>query len=284
MKLPQKSIYLLAFAALTAPATAQLPEETPGCACPGSECAGETSQLGVCTLVKWNIDLGLTDDTTEAICDVVANSTEFQEDRGTESEPYFFTTGGGVTTGPWASVGGTTTEVGRGSCLDAYQRQNSCLAETPEGLDRLSGSTSQVEPNSCGQVTVNFPNETEFSYSTVCRGYFDINEGVATYGMDVRYAIHSEGQDVDLCDEENIGGVATLLTEESWQQQPGSRYACGEITYEDETYYVMLINLGNEPCSAGPTSAPTPSPSDSTAASVGVSMMLLVFGAAMFVL
>ena len=211
--------------ALAVPVAAQLPEETPGAGCPGSECAGETSQLGVCTLAKWNIDLNFTEDTTESIRDVVSNSTEFQEDRGMKSEPYFFDTGSS-STGPWARVGGTFTELGRGSCLDAYDRQNSCLVDTPPDWMRLSSSTSQVEPQACGQVAINFSNSTIFSFSTVCRGYFDIDSGVTTYGMDVRYIIRTELEDVDLCDEENLDRSFTLLTDEDWQQQPGSRYMC----------------------------------------------------------
>jgi hypothetical protein len=90
-------------------------------------------------------------------------------------------------------------EVGQGTCIGANERQNSCV-KNDGGVTILSSGVSTVGPETCGQVTILGLSETSLlTYSTVCRGLFDIDEGVFAYGMNVNYAIHQQDGELDLC-------------------------------------------------------------------------------------
>lgn len=260
-------------------ADAALIDDVPGCKCEASLCGSslyDYSGIDACHFTKQSEPPYVFEDvvnSTEPICDALLADPTFRETYGGDAVPEF----------GYDPTGFLPIHVTTGTCEEAYSTQNLCKT-IPWG--RVATNTTEVDGprsfgagvsvglgssrKSCSAFTLELPTTSRYLRITrACRSNFD--ESI-TIGHDDSMLVYVELESNNLHEEESfcsssrreeLSKRSPVLTSEDWiEPQSRRRYMCYDFIDDNQAYNVLLLSLGNEPCS-GPFPDPTYAPSDS---------------------
>eukprot|EP00985_Skeletonema_marinoi_P017857 scaffold9880_cov132-Skeletonema_marinoi.AAC.7 len=257
-------------------------DPVPGCNCGGTVCLEtyEGINIEACSFVMPSGYSSIRNQSTP-ICDALLANLTFVDYYGDKiSNPKLISVshGGRFVGGPYYSGGSAVVYRYKGTCAQAYEKQNSCPTE-PSNADVtlflawprskydpsldfdgaiISTFNDAIIPNDCTTMTWKYP-ETHptIRMTATCLSYY--NESIATGDEDGFVIYLEKGADANVCDKDASTKYTPILTSADWLEPiSGQRHMCYDYMDEGSPYSILAMSIGNPPCS-GPE--PTPAPS-----------------------